>query len=51
VLELASKIGKMGQPWLAWLPEKGLDSLPEPVFLNDYGAQESILKNEFRQPM
>jgi hypothetical protein len=24
---------------------------PEPVFLNVYGAQESIPKNEFRQPM
>jgi hypothetical protein len=26
-------------------------SLPEPVFLNVYGAQESIPRNEFRQPM
>ncbi len=25
--------------------------LPEPVFLNVYGAQESIPRNEFRQPM
>jgi hypothetical protein len=24
---------------------------PEPVFLNVYGAQESIPRNEFRQPM
>jgi hypothetical protein len=24
---------------------------PEPVFLSVYGAQESILRNEFRQPM
>ncbi len=24
---------------------------PEPVFLNVYGAQESIARNEFRQPM
>ncbi len=24
---------------------------PEPVFLNAYGAQESIPRNEFRQPM
>jgi hypothetical protein len=24
--------------------------LPEPVFLNVYGAQESIPRNEFRQP-
>jgi hypothetical protein len=24
---------------------------PEPVFLNRYGAQESIPRNEFRQPM
>ncbi len=23
---------------------------PEPVFLNVYGAQESILRNELRQP-
>ncbi len=23
----------------------------EPVFLNVYGVQESILRNEFRQPM
>ncbi len=27
------------------------DSCPEPVFLNVYGAQESIPRNEFRQPM
>jgi hypothetical protein len=26
-------------------------SLIEPVFLNVYGAQESIPRNEFRQPM
>jgi hypothetical protein len=25
--------------------------LPEPVFLNVYGAQEYIPRNEFRQPM
>jgi hypothetical protein len=25
--------------------------LPEPVFLNVYGAPESIPRNEFRQPM
>jgi hypothetical protein len=25
--------------------------LPEPVFLNVYGAQESIPRNEFRQPI
>ncbi len=25
--------------------------LPEPVFLNVYGAHESIPRNEFRQPM
>jgi hypothetical protein len=24
---------------------------PEPVFLNGYGAQESIPRNEFRQAM
>jgi hypothetical protein len=24
---------------------------PEPVFLNVYGAQESIPRNKFRQPM
>jgi hypothetical protein len=24
---------------------------PEPVFLNVYGAQKSIPRNEFRQPM
>ncbi len=24
---------------------------PEPVFLNVYGAQESIPRNEFRKPM
>ncbi len=31
----------------------GRDSkwLTEPVFLNVYGAQESIPRNEFRQPM
>ncbi len=28
-----------------------LQNLPEPVFLNVYGAPESILRNEFRQPM
>ncbi len=27
------------------------DQPPEPVFLNVYGAQESIPRNEFRQPM
>ncbi len=26
-------------------------STPEPVFLNLYGVQESIPRNEFRQPM
>jgi hypothetical protein len=26
------------------------DLKPEPVFLNVYGALESILRNEFRQP-
>ncbi len=30
-----------------WLPQKW----PEPVFLNVYGAQESIPRNEFRQPI
>jgi hypothetical protein len=25
--------------------------IPEPVFLNVYGAPESIPRNEFRQPM
>ncbi len=24
---------------------------PEPVFVNNYGAQESIPRNRFRQPM
>jgi hypothetical protein len=39
------------------MPEEGIDPLPintgepEPVFLNVYGAQESIPRNEFRQPM
>jgi hypothetical protein len=28
-----------------------LHKSPEPVFLNVYGAQESIPRNEFRQPM
>jgi hypothetical protein len=27
------------------------DKKSEPVFLNVYGAQESIPRNEFRQPM
>jgi hypothetical protein len=27
------------------------DYVLEPVFLNVYGAQESIQRNEFRQPM
>ncbi len=26
-------------------------NIPEPVFLNVYGVQESIPRNEFRQPM
>jgi hypothetical protein len=26
-------------------------AVPEPIFLNIYGAQESIPSNEFRQPM
>jgi hypothetical protein len=31
---------------------KGIeDWSAEPVFLNVYGAQESIPRNEFRQPM
>jgi hypothetical protein len=33
-----------------WLVCKPRDS-PEPVFLNVYGAQESIPRNKFRQPM
>ncbi len=28
-----------------------LDWIPKPVFLNVYGAKESIPRNEFRQPM
>jgi hypothetical protein len=31
-------------------PKKGPPS-PEPVFLNVHGAQESIPRNEFRQPI
>jgi hypothetical protein len=31
--------------------EKILIFFPEPVFLNVYGAQESIPRNEFRQPI
>ncbi len=30
---------------------KELPGYPEPVFLNVYGALESIPRNEFRQPM
>jgi hypothetical protein len=33
-----------------WVRELNL-LRPEPVFLNVYGAQESIPRNEFRQPM
>ncbi len=35
------------------LPAQGRDVLEytEPVFLNVYGAQDSIPRNEFRQPM
>jgi hypothetical protein len=29
----------------------GARKRPEPVFLNIYGAQELIPRNEFRQPM
>jgi hypothetical protein len=29
----------------------GGEDTTEPVFLNVYGAQESIPRNEFRQPM
>ncbi len=28
-----------------------MEECPEPVFLNVYGAQESIPRNEFRRPM
>jgi hypothetical protein len=39
----------------AFLPycwkEKSWLYLPEPVFLNVYGAPELIPRNEFRQPM
>jgi hypothetical protein len=39
-----------------WSLSTGINSRPqtikaEPVFLNVYGAQESIPKKEFRQPM
>jgi hypothetical protein len=27
------------------------EPFPEPVFFNVYGAQESILRHQFRQPM
>ncbi len=33
------------------LSNRTQDPLPEPEFLNVYGAQESIPRNEFRQPM
>jgi hypothetical protein len=32
------------------LPQPALN-IAEPVFLNVYGVQESIPRNEFRQPM
>ncbi len=31
-------------------PGSMVDKAPEPVFLNVYGALESIPRNEFRQP-
>jgi hypothetical protein len=40
-------IGNIVDP--SWSPE--IDSHPEPVFLRVYGAQESILRHQFRQPM
>ncbi len=33
------------------LADKAGKSIPEPVFLNVYGAQESIPRNEFHQSM
>ncbi len=30
---------------------KHVGTIPEPVFLNVYGAQESIPRHQFRQPM
>jgi hypothetical protein len=39
------RYGKSGELWY-----KGSPRL-EPVFLNVYGAQELIPRNEFRQPM
>ncbi len=35
--------------WELFIPNGLCDA--EPVFLNVYGAPESIPKNEFRQPM
>jgi hypothetical protein len=33
------------------VPNRAALGSPEPVFVNVYGAQESIPKNRFRQPM
>jgi hypothetical protein len=37
--------------WIQLIKLKIIAKKPEPVFLNVYGAQESIPKKEFRQPM
>jgi hypothetical protein len=42
----AGKSGEIGQ-----LDLSICSAIPEPVFLNVYGAQEWIPRNEFRQPM
>ncbi len=45
---------RMGQipPTISILGGRGVQLIEsEPVFLNVYGAQESIPRNEFRQPM
>jgi hypothetical protein len=37
--------------WQSQPPAAGIRTTSEPVFLNVYGAQELIPRNEFRQPV
>ncbi len=39
------------EEWVEMVIEHYGKSHPEPVFLNVYGAPESIPRNEFRQPI
>ncbi len=44
-------LDKKKVPLILFTPKYLKVSVVQPVFLNVYGAQESIPRNEFRQPM